>query len=529
MTAAVAALLALVAGPATADAKATRYPVVTSISPMNAKVGDTISIRGHNFRRGKNKNTVVFKRDGARAVFAKQTLGTAKLIRVVVPDSLRPFLTEGQAARVRVRVLSLRFSKAFTPAAMSPMITAFPKPVTDTGTDTSTSTSTSTSTGTGATTPDPGTPAPPAPAPVCTGDEDGDMLTASLENSLGLDACKADTDGDGVTDGYEYQSARDLNDDEYQESNTSLPYPGKRPYPNPLFADADVDYDGDGLPQLSEFRLWDAYGARPAAGLPDQSYRLLYSDGEQYSLSTREGGTGRRTPSQPAASYDKMTSFLSWVNGHGYNPVLLSKAAPWYNAANRESFDIRDVDNDHVLDASEATIYDRDGDGFISDDERDEDADGLTNVDELRGRMTAGYWKSCYENEQPYTTVYAGTDLVDRDTDGDGIVDGADDQDHDDIPNLMELSRFAASGLVDWDAHDGQCKISSAIPETVPDGPDSDTEPDPLEEWHPNAYGRVNPFNPCLPYDWSRTCPAGQTFGNEFAPFDESTSWFSLQ
>ena len=92
MTAACAALLALVAGPATADAKAKRYPVVSSISPMSAKVGDTISIRGRYFIRGKNKNTVVFKRDGARAVFAKETLGTAKLIRVVVPDALRPFL-----------------------------------------------------------------------------------------------------------------------------------------------------------------------------------------------------------------------------------------------------------------------------------------------------------------------------------------------------------------------------------------------------------------------------------------------------
>ena len=38
---------------------------------MSAKVGDTISIRGRNFIRGKNKNTVVFKRDGARAVFVE--------------------------------------------------------------------------------------------------------------------------------------------------------------------------------------------------------------------------------------------------------------------------------------------------------------------------------------------------------------------------------------------------------------------------------------------------------------------------
>ena len=53
-----------------------------------------------------------------------------------------------------------------------------------------------------------------------------------------MDRCNADSDGDGVEDGYEYQSAVDLNDDEYQQPNTFLPYPGKRPYPNALFADA---------------------------------------------------------------------------------------------------------------------------------------------------------------------------------------------------------------------------------------------------------------------------------------------------
>src|SRR5215218_7497071 len=93
--AAVSALLVpAIAGPATAAAKRKRYPVVTSVSPMNPKVGDTVVIRGRNFNRGKNKNTVVFKRDGARAVFAKETLATARQIRVVVPDSLRAFLPD---------------------------------------------------------------------------------------------------------------------------------------------------------------------------------------------------------------------------------------------------------------------------------------------------------------------------------------------------------------------------------------------------------------------------------------------------
>src|SRR5215210_4514870 len=489
MTVALGAMLALLAGSADADAaKRKRYPVVTSVSPMNAKVGETITIRGRYFIRGKNKNSVVFKRDGARAVFAKQTL-------VVVPESLRRYLTENVASRVRIRVLSERFGKKFTAVSKSPRITALPIPVS--GTPGSTGSGSTSSTGGSST---------PAPARVCTGDEDGDWLDASLENELGLDACNADSDGDGVPDGYEYQAARDLNDDEYQETNTYLPYPGKRPYPNALFADADVDYDGDGLAMADEYRLTKTFGTAPAGLLPRDDFRLLYSDGEQYSLSTRVGNTGRRVPSQPAATYAKGAQFLDWVNNNGYNPVLIPTSGPWYDASNLESFDIRDANHNNVVDGNgrlgyisgESFIYDRDGDGYISDDERDEDADGLSNLDELRGRMTAEYWKKCYGSvqEQPYPVTYAGTDLADRDTDGDGIIDGADDQDHDDVPNLMELSRNLASGHSDWDDHDGYCTLDSSIVLELPDGPDADDEPVLLEDWHPNDYGRVNPFNP---------------------------------
>jgi hypothetical protein len=146
--------------------------------------------------------------------------------------------------------------------------------------------------------------------------------------------------------------------------------------------------------------------------------------------------------------------------------------------------------------------------------------------------MTAEYWKACYASvkEVPYPVTYADTDLVDRDTDNDGVIDGADDQDHDDIPNVMELSRNMASGHSDWDDHDGFCVLDSAIVLELPDGPDPDTEPDLLEEWHPNDYGRVNPFNPCLPFKHSRTCARGTVVGSTgFAPFDKSTDWFALQ
>jgi len=543
ITAALGALLVpAFAGTATADAakrKSKRYPVVTSVRPMDVKVGERITVLGRNFKRGKNKNTVVFKRDGARAVFVKTTLSTARQISVVVPETLRQFLPDNTSARFRLRVLSERFSKKFTSNSKSPTITALPKPV-------------ASAPGAAPAPGSPGSPAPapaPAPAPVqvCRADEDRDLLDAATEDNLGLDACNADSDGDGVPDGYEVQSARDLNDDEFQDPNTYLPFPGKRPYPNALDKDADVDHDGDSLTLLEEYRLWQRFGFTGSlAG-------LLYSAGEAYSLSVRDG-SGRRRPTQPATGYDKHADFKAWSEGNGYRRPMLSIAYPWHDAGqqirfwlfdfNRSSGDYDrsgapDGPEDAVLPGvnystasgylrPEVNYFDLDKDAYVSDDERDEDADGLTNYDEAHGRMTAGYWEGCYALEKAYKVVYAGTDLANGDTDGDGVRDGADDQDHDDIPNVMEMSRNAASGHVDWDPQKGTCHPNDDL--LNPDDGDADTQPESkLEELHPTDYGRVNPFNPCLPYDWSRTCDRHPGLNGASAPFDGSPNWFSLQ
>ena len=58
-------------------------------------------------------------------------------------------------------------------------------------------------------------------------DDDDDLLSDTLETAIGTDPCVADTDGDSVEDGYEYQSAQDLNDDEYQEPERAPPVPGQ--------------------------------------------------------------------------------------------------------------------------------------------------------------------------------------------------------------------------------------------------------------------------------------------------------------
>jgi hypothetical protein len=199
---------------------------------------------------------------------------------------------------------------------------------------------------------------------------------------------------------------------------------------------------------------------------------------------------------------------------------MLADGEPWWNHdvvghlyglldMNRDGSESGTVQPGYAR--TETTYYDLDRDAYLSDNERDEDADGLTNYDESHGRMTPEYWAACYASESPFPVGQVATDVNDPDTDGDGVRDGADDQDHDDIPNVMELSRLAASGL--WDA------VSPCVPlDGLPSPPDTN---------HPDAYGRVNPFNPCLPAVWSRTCTRhpGEGAG---APFDGSLDWASL-
>ena len=122
-----AALIAL-AAPATAGAAPTakvakkkttaKAPVITAVAPKDVAVGEWLTLRGRNFVRGAKKNTVVFKRDGARAVFAKAEYGTRKLIKIKVPTTLQKFMTplagDPAPTRFRLRVLAARFANEGT-------------------------------------------------------------------------------------------------------------------------------------------------------------------------------------------------------------------------------------------------------------------------------------------------------------------------------------------------------------------------------------------------------------------------------
>jgi hypothetical protein len=269
-----------------------------------------------------------------------------------------------------------------------------------------------------------------AAAPCGTGgDWDGDLLSNDLELRLGLDPCAKDSDGDGVEDGYEQKSAMDLN---HYPRTLPLPYPGKRPYPNALDpTDAGTDYDGDDLTLREEYTVWvrcAGDGVR-RRGRPTTLGHLLYSDGLQKSIDPAPFA-----PSQPLADW----------------------------------------------------ALDMNGDDRLRDDERDADGDGLGNWDEARGRFTEAWWPAEHNGQiEPRESRYPQINFLDngdlarhdayanRDLDGDGVLDGADDSDHDGLSNQFEVRRPA-----DWE--------NDAI--------DSGTNP-----W---AY--VNPFNPCKPFSSER-------------------------
>jgi hypothetical protein len=265
-------------------------------------------------------------------------------------------------------------------------------------------------------------------------DYDGDLLPNSLELAIKTDPCLRDTDKDGVDDGFEYQSALDLN---HYPANPPLPYPGKRPYPNALDpADAENDYDGDGLTQREEFAAWMGFSSdgEPRSGRPGSLANLTYSDGLQSSV------TPFAAPGSP---------LYYWVTDQ----------FPY--------------------------------DGQLSDDERDADGDGIANWDEQRGRFTELWWPAQHDGSaEPKESKYPsinfldvadlsdGLALVVADMDGDGILDGFDDQDHDGLSNQFEIRRPG-----DWQATMGS-----------------------------NPYAYVNPFNPCKPFNSSR-CHAHPPFG----------------
>jgi IPT/TIG domain len=347
-------------------AKAVRKPVITSFSPDQVEVGDTLVLKGRNFVKGTKNNRVYFTRaSDPRTVLAKPSKATTTRIEVVVPTKVADFLTTDSSGkkvptRFRLRVVTKRLGP-YTPVSDSPLILAKAVP--------------------------PAAPTPPAPPADCDKDgvvdgadtdDDNDGLSDETEAAIGTDRCSKDTDGDGNEDAWEYYSALDLN-------GSALPYPGKRPYPNPLDgSDAVTDYDRDGLTAMQEFLAWATYG--------NHAFPLNYSEGDQT--------TGPVSGPAPGLEY-------------------------------------MDLDND----------------GTITDDEKDVDGDGLPNYVETAPNKDSDIFIDFGGGVERATgNTFAAERLVEEyqylfrldylvnDSDGDTVTDGADDNDHDGLSNLEEIT-----------------------------------------------------------------------------------------
>jgi hypothetical protein len=423
--------VALLAAPAAAHAapvvkkKATSakakvvYPTVSSISPRKITIGQKLTVKGAHFRPGKGKSSLAFYKAGKPVVFVAADSATTTKLVVTIPDKVANLLSSSSGKQVRtllrLRVVGAKMGRTWTQNSRSPLVAPLPTVPLAPGTD-------------------PNSPAAvqqaaaiayktcqQAAATTPNGDQDTDGLTNATEIAYKLDPCIADTDGDTFTDGYEFFSAVDLN-------GSAVPYPGSRPWPNPLDpTDGVYDFDGDGLLLWQEFALWKASGAH---------FPLTqYSDGTQ--------------------------------NSGGTHPVTTTA--------------------EHYLDV--------DKDGNLTDEERDFDGDGLSNITEFSFRGTQAWWRGItwYDQphgdgtihtyaEQPYTgRLFSDVDATNPDTDGDGIPDGADDQDNDGWSNYveMQLSRDEV------------------------------------------GY-RVQPYNPCLPDPHARVCGRyTPLFGTPWPPFDQ--------
>jgi len=461
--------LGLVSGAAPAlavDASASAtIPKITRVQPMRVSVGGTLVISGRNFKPRRAKNTVIFRSPSGRTAFAKPRRASRRKLALIVPAAVARLLNLDGArqtpTRLRLRVLAGKFSK-YTTRRLSPVVTG-------------------TGEGDGVDGPGGGG---GGGLMVCDSDadHDNDLLGNSLEIQIGTDPCLEDTDGDQMTDGWEYWSARDLN-------VKAVPYPGSRPFPNALDPSdgggpgarySTIDFDGDGLTTLEEYRAWRLTGSRfngdqlDRPGLetpPDLESVLGYSDGTKYSRA-------REVPAVPV-----------WRSNAIYDYGLPNPAQLF------------------------PATYDLWGDSEWRDDERDADQDGLSNfLESAQGPSNTDWWEKWLAKKpreiKPFADADGGycggtqrpgffderpfqnLDLANGDVDSDTLLDGEDDQDDDGYINIVEL--YEVEKDLDGNGQPAWCGTDPLVMPTIDIG---------------GVPFAINPFNPCAPDMGSRTCP----------------------
>jgi hypothetical protein len=395
LSASLAVVAVLAIGATTASAAT---PVISSFSPKQVRVGQTLVINGKNFKKGVRKNRVFFFRasDGKAVRARPSSARSSRRMSVVVPATVTKLLDVQNGVpvgtRFQLEVFSGSPSKK-TPKSRSPII--LPANAT-----------TNEGPGTVGTTPPPPADCDNDGTPDSTDtDDDNDGLSDDVEANIHTDPCKKDTDGDGVDDAYEYYSSLDL--------NANPNYASKRPYPNPLDAtDAGKDFDGDGLTQAEEFAASVKFGTAITAP-------LTYSDGNQSSVAPANIGfmdldqNGRVTDDEKDADNDGLPNWIELAKGekapanNGYTQPQSGTTCTFTGNTGPQASPSIFATSDRFTICNGVTV-----------------ANGNT-----FGQLT--------RTPEPW---YFTLDWLDADSDGDTVTDGADDQDHDGLTNIEEAT-----------------------------------------------------------------------------------------
>ena len=426
-----ALLVPAVAGTTAANA-ADRSPVVKRITPKRVFVGQTLTIHGRHFRRGLNKNTVAFKRSGAKVVFVKADKGTAKLLKVKLPKRLENVLLIQNGTpiptRLQIRVLSTKFGKRYTSKRISPIVGA-EKP-----------------------------PAPPKP-PVADPD--------------------ADCDGDGARNAIDSDDDNDLLTDAQEIGPEARPVPRRlrprrrrgrlrvplRPRPQRRRAP-----DRHGLPPVpgeaavperarqdrrdgrSRRRLAHPQGRVRPVEVHDQQGRHAHPERADVLGRRAVLEQGRERASEPGrrrlleAGRVPRLGCRSRATRPSVSPTRAPRSPPGRSAATTGGSARRSTSATSTVTATLPRRR-RTTTSTSTPASTTPSATRTPTASRTSGRAPAASSPStgppCTTRRRKYYVNYAGVRLDDEDTDGDGVRDGADDQDHDDVPNVMECSRVA--------------------------------------------------------------------------------------
>ncbi len=376
MAALSALLVPAVAG--TATAQAAKAPVVTKVAPKNVFVGQTLTLRGRNFRTGIGKNTVAFKRKGAKVVLVRSDKSTKKMLKVKLPKRLEKSRWSCATAFLRPRASRSACSPRGSAEAtrvppMSPIVGP-EKP--------------------------PAPPRPPAAEPhgdcdgdgqvnSVDGDDDNDLLSDTLEKRAAalISARRTRTATASRTATSTSRRATSTTTATRAIPTAYHAVPGQAAVPEPAFRRTrSIDYDGDSLTLAEEQALWKyTYEVNHSATRTLEP--LSYSDGKQHSVHRfetrpqRAGAAGRGRTRGARSS-------TRWATASRYRVGRCSRHRAYFDLGRiRGGTHIRDVQPRRTASrrATSPTTTTT-GNGFLSDNERDEDADGLTNYVEAHGQ-----------------------------------------------------------------------------------------------------------------------------------------------